>query len=50
MGKSRLINAIVIDLNGEFSQIDMIATMAEDMFNEKVMYTLNKELTKVKKP
>jgi len=30
-------------------KIDIIATMAEDMFNEKVMYILNKELTKVKK-
>jgi beta-galactosidase len=30
-------------------KIDMIASMAEDMFNEKMMYTLNKELTKIKK-
>jgi len=30
-------------------RIDMIATMAEDMFTEELMYILNKELTKVKK-
>lgn len=29
--------------------IEMLASMAEDMFTEKVMYTLNRELTKVKK-
>ena len=27
----------------------VIATMAEGMFNEKMMYILNKELTKIKK-
>ncbi|MCM8710051.1 glycoside hydrolase family 2 protein [Clostridium sp. SYSU_GA19001] len=33
----------------EFMKIDMIASMAEDLFNEKIMYILNKELTKIKK-
>ena len=52
--------AVLIKYLGDFSErpmywmmqgmkIDIIATMAEDMFNEKVMYILNKELTKVKK-
>lgn len=30
-------------------KIDVLATMAEDVFNEKMLYTLNKELTKIKK-
>lgn len=30
-------------------KIDTIATMAEDILTEKVLYTLNKELTKIKK-
>ena len=30
-------------------KIDTLATMAEDVFNEKMLYTLNKELTKIKK-
>ena len=30
-------------------KIDMLATMAEEIFNEKILYTLNKELTKIKK-
>jgi len=30
-------------------KIDTLATMAEDMFNEKMLYTLNKELIKIKK-
>ncbi|MDP4155277.1 MAG: glycoside hydrolase family 2 TIM barrel-domain containing protein [Bacillota bacterium] len=29
--------------------IDVLASMAEEMFTEKMMYTLNKELTKIKK-
>jgi beta-galactosidase len=29
--------------------IDVLASMAEEMFTDKVMYTLNKELTKIKK-
>ena len=29
--------------------IEMLATMAEDMFTDKVLYVLNKELTKIKK-
>jgi beta-galactosidase len=33
----------------EGMKIDMIASMAEDVFDDKVMYTLNKELTKIKK-
>jgi beta-galactosidase len=33
----------------EGMKIDMIASMAEDVFTEKMMYTLNKELTKIKK-
>jgi beta-galactosidase len=31
-------------------KIDMLASMAEEILNEKVMYMLNKELTKIKKP
>ena len=45
---------------GDFSQkpmfemmkgmkITTLATMAEDVFNEKMLYTLNKELIKIKK-
>ncbi|WP_209123816.1 glycoside hydrolase family 2 TIM barrel-domain containing protein [Alkalihalobacillus sp. BA299] len=30
-------------------QIDFIASMAEDLFNDKLMFSLNKELTKIKK-
>jgi beta-galactosidase len=33
----------------EGMSIDVLASMAEDMFTDKVMYTLNRELTKVKK-
>jgi len=51
--------AVLLKYLGDFSQkpmygmmqgmkIDMIATMAEDMFDEKMMYTLNSELTKIK--
>ena len=29
--------------------IEMLATMAEEIFTDKVMYMLNKELTKIKK-
>jgi beta-galactosidase len=29
--------------------IDVLASMAEEMFTDKMMYTLNKELTKIKK-
>jgi beta-galactosidase len=29
--------------------LEMLATMAEEIFTDKVMYTLNKELTKIKK-
>ena len=29
--------------------VDMIASMAKDIFNEKMMYMLNKDLTKIKK-
>ena len=29
--------------------IDTLSSMAEDIFNEKMLYTLNKELTKIKK-
>lgn len=34
---------------GQGMKVDMIASMAEDMFDEKLMYVLNKELTKIKK-
>lgn len=51
--------AVLIKYLGDFSEkpmygmmegmkVDMIATMAEDMFDEKMMYTLNNELTKIK--
>lgn len=30
-------------------QVDFIASMALEQFTEKMMYTLNKELTKIKK-
>ena len=51
--------AVLLKYLGDFSQkpmygmmqgmkVDMIATMAEDMFDEKMMYTLNNELTKIK--
>ncbi|MDF2788804.1 MAG: hypothetical protein K0S80_1902, partial [Neobacillus sp.] len=30
-------------------QVDFIASMAPEQFTEKMMYTLNKELTKIKK-
>ena len=30
-------------------KIDTLATMSDDILNEKILYTLNKELTKVKK-
>ena len=33
----------------EGMQIDMLASMAEDMFTKELMYLLNKELTKIKK-
>lgn len=33
----------------EGMKINMVASMAEDMFTEKVMYILNKELSKIKK-
>ena len=33
----------------EGMSIDMLASMAEDMFTDKVMYVLNRELTKIKK-
>ncbi len=53
-------NAILEKYLGDFAEhpmfgmaqgmkIDMIASMAEDLFTEKVMYTINKELTKIKK-
>ena len=29
--------------------IEMLATMAEEIFTDKVLYVLNKELTKIKK-
>jgi len=52
--------AIVIKYLGDISEkpmygmmegmkIDTIASMAEDMFTEKMMYILNRELTKIKK-
>lgn len=34
---------------GQGMKVDMIASMAEDMFDEKLMYVLNRELTKIKK-
>ncbi|RBW70064.1 glycoside hydrolase family 2 protein [Bacillus taeanensis] len=53
-------NAILEKYLGNFSEhpmfgmaqamtIDMIASMADDLFDEKLMYSLNKELTKIKK-
>lgn len=51
--------AVLLKYLGDFSQkpmygmmqgmkVDMIASMAEELFTEKMMYTLNNELTKIK--
>ncbi|MHA6481738.1 glycoside hydrolase family 2 protein [Paenibacillus sp. strain BS8-2] len=53
-------NAVLIKYLGQFTEhpmiamakgmsINMIAEMASDMFNEKLLYMLNKELTQIKK-
>lgn len=52
--------AVIIKLLGDISEnpmfgmmqtmkIDSLAAMAEDLFNEKMLYSINKELTKIKK-
>ena len=33
----------------EGMSIDMLASMAEEIFTEKMMYAINKELTQIKK-
>ncbi len=40
-------NSMFVMMQG--MKIDMLASMAEDMFNEKMFFSINKELTKIKK-